>query len=158
MKARKDGYRFTDLEHLTRWLVTTKWGAAVMREALYSQNGSRFYEEFVERELSVMELPAKPTYVLVKAFSDGWIEVYGEKHVRAKVIELPHAESAEAEIRLEEYVELCLKLPFKEIHFPSSKRAQVQITPYWSPSEYLETELRREFEQLVIKALSKPNA
>lgn len=155
---RTDGYRFTDLEHLTRWLVTTKWGAEVMRDALYSANGARFYEEFVERELSVMELPARPTYVLVKAFSDGWIEVYGERHVRAKVIQLPYAESAEEEMKLEEYVELCLKLPFKEIHYPSSKRAQLQTIPYWSPSECLEIELNREFEQLVIRSLSKANA
>lgn len=77
-KPRKAKYEFSDLEHLTRWLVTTKWGQGVLRDAIQSKQCSELVREAVERELETTDAKPVPTYVLVKAYGDGWIEVYGE--------------------------------------------------------------------------------
>lgn len=155
MSKRVEFLKFNTFEGLVGWLTTTKWGAEAIREALYSRNGERFYAEFVERELCEIELPPQPTYVLVKAFGDGWIEVYGERHVRAKVIELPARRSADADKLIEEWVGLNLKLPYQQIDYPSCKRASGYVPPLMELGEYLRAIRLREFELELVNSLTR---
>lgn len=149
---RKAQYEFSDLEHLTRWLVTTKWGQAVLRDALHSQQCAELVMEFAERDTDAKPVP---TYVLVKAFGDGWIEVYGERHVRANVIELPATDDPEQEKLIDDWVGLNLKLPYQRIDYPSSRRAAGHVTPLFGFGEYVRGLERRDFEQLAIRALNE---
>lgn len=147
--------KFDSFESLTRWLVTTKWGAEVMRDALYSRNGERFYAEFVERELCLIDLPARPTYVLVRAFGDGWIEVYGERHVRAKIIELPATEIADQEKALDDWVGVNVKLPYQAIDYPSCKRAAAFVPPFLGFGEFVMGLVDRDDAMLFLEACKK---
>lgn len=141
--------RFTSFEGLTKWLIQTRFGAEVMRDVLHTRGGERFYGEFIDRELS-----CRPTYVLVKAFADGWVEVYGERHVRVNVLGLPCVETAGEEIELERWVDLSLKLPYQAVNYPSNKRASLQVTPYWSVSEFCQSESKRTLELSVIEGIN----
>lgn len=155
MSKRVDFLKFNTFEALVGWLTTTKWGANAIREALYSRNGERFYAEFVERELCLMELPARPTYVLVRAFGDGWIEVYGERHVRAKIIELPATENAAQEKLLDDWVSVNIKLPYQEIDFPSCKRAAAFVPPFLGFGEFVTGLVDRDTALAFLKGCSK---
>lgn len=136
-KTTEDKYRFKDLEHLTRWLVSTKWGQGVMRDAIQSQHCSELVREMVERELATSEAKPVPAYVLVRAYGDGWIEVYGPKHVRARVVELPATESAEQEKLIDDWVSLNVRLPYQQIDHPSNRRATGYVPPYLGFGEFV---------------------
>lgn len=61
--------------------------------------------------------------VLIVACSDGWIEVYGQKHVDVLLINKPHATTAEAGCLAEQGIDLKLPRRFREVFWPSMKRA-----------------------------------
>lgn len=155
MSKRVDFLKFNTFEALVGWLTTTKWGADAMREAMYSRNGARFYDEFVQRELAMGELPPQPTYVLVKAFGDGWIEVYGERHVRAKVIELPAMGTVGQDAMIEEWCALNLKLPYQQIDYPSSRRAIAKVKPLMGFGEYMRGIRQTEFELEFLNSIDR---
>jgi len=151
----REGLRFPSYEGLTKWLVTTKWGAEVMRDALYSLGGERFYQEFVERELCLQDPPPRPTYVLVVAHGDGFIEVFGERHVRAKVVWLPVARNVAQEMLLEQWVEVEVKQPYREVYFPSSKRTSENTIPLMDFRAFVELQQELEMERTMFNAVTK---
>jgi hypothetical protein len=119
---------FRDDEHLEKWLLNAKAGLAVLRDVLPD-----LPETLVREVLS----RNRTTYVLVRAYGDGWIEVYGEKHVRAKVIALPATETAEQERLLDDWVPLNVSLPYQQIDYPSNRRACEYVPPYLGFGEFV---------------------
>ena len=119
---------FRDDEHLGQWLLNTRTGLTVLREALpyLPQN---LVDEVIQRN--------RTTYVLVRAYGDGWIEVYGAKHVRAKVIGLPATECGEQERLIDEWVGLNVSLPYQQIDYPSNRRACAHVPPYLGFGEFV---------------------
>ena len=118
-----------DEANLAMWLRTTRPGAAMLREVL-PYLPAELVAEVMERN--------RTTYVLVKAYGDGWIEVYAERGVRAKVVELPAPETAEQERLLEDWSNVNLSLPFRAIDYPSNKRAGGYVPPFLGFSEFVD--------------------
>lgn len=121
---------FTSLEGVTKWLVSTKTGRAALRDAVYASPE-------IQDDLNDRQTP--PAYVLVKAWGDGWIEVFAEKHVRVQIIGLPATDDQEMERLADELASLSLKPPFVAVNWPSWKRATEYIAPYWSVREFIES-------------------
>ena len=117
------------------WLQTTRKGRQILREVLpYFPDD--LTAEVLERN--------RTTYVLVKAWGDGWIEVFGERHVRAQVVGMPATDDLESERMAEEWVDLTLKPHYGAVNYPSWKRATEYIPPYWSFKEFVESAWWRE--------------
>jgi hypothetical protein len=99
---------------LLNYLVNTKHGKGVMREAI------SISQEITEWTLAVN----KTTYTLVKAYRDGLVEVYGPKHSRAKIAFLGRSSTfPEHEVQLEQHLDSILPQPYREIHYPNNLRA-----------------------------------
>lgn len=151
-------YRFTNLEHLTRWLLTTKWGADVMREVLYSPDGSRFYEEHVAREIAVLPdwaVRPEPSYVVVELHGDGYVQVYGPRHVRARIVQRPVTniqDRARAASLIDEWIALNMPIPYRDIYFPSSCRASGKYERV-SVRQLAQREADREFDMAMLRAI-----
>ena len=131
-----------DEANLVWWLRATKPGKAVLREVL----------PFLPRDLLAEVLEQnRTTYVLVKAYGDGWIEVYGPRHVRVRIIELPATENAGQERLLEEWVSVNLNVPYAEIDYPSSRRAVGFVPPWLGFGEYVTKLVDAELGKLLIE-------
>lgn len=157
-----DGLRFSDFESLKRWLLTTKWGAEVMRDVLASKGGARFYDEFVQRELAMLDdadLPSRPAYVVVELAHDGWVQVYGERNVRARVVQRPGA--TEGSVRManlvDEWIWLSLPGPFREVYYPSAIR-MTGMYERLTVQKLCKREVDLAFDLAIMKALKEVEA
>ena len=162
MARKQDGLRFGGFEQLKDWLLTTKWGADVLREVLASKDGSRFYAEFVQRELATMpddELPTRPTYVVVELAHDGFVKVYGERHVRAKVVQRPGASGSTVRMAnlVDEWVELELPRAYRSVYYPTAVRATGTYERL-TVRELTEREHAKAFDLAVLKTLDSVGA
>ena len=93
---------------------------AEIMEFLYcTELGREILEQAVERYI-----PFGVEYVLVE-IDGNLVNVYGSRRVTAKVVNRPQAESVTDEIEAIEATEKQLPLPFKELYWPSFKRAVV---------------------------------
>ena len=61
--------------------------------------------------------------VLVLAYADGWIEVYAERHVSAKIVLVPSTGSVAGEVLAERYLDETLPYRYREVHWPGKLRA-----------------------------------
>lgn len=127
---------FTSLEGVTKWLVTTKTGRAALRDAVYSPQGRVLLGELIERE--------QPTYVLVKAWGDGMVEVFAERHVRVHVVGMPATDDPNEEILAEGWLDVSLKPCFQSVNYPTAKRGGEYVTPYLSFRDFVESAWWRE--------------
>lgn len=128
---------FTSLEGVTKWLVSTKTGQTALRDAVYSQNGGAILNELVDRA-------QPPTYVLVKAWGDGMVEVFAERHVRVQVVGMPATDDPQEEILAEQWLDVSLKPCFQSVNYPSWKRGGEYITPYLSFHDFVSSVWWRE--------------
>lgn len=92
------------------WLLRSERGREALKEALL----------FLPKELEVQFLERyRPAYVLVKAYRDGGVEVFGEKFVRPKVLFMGRQTTCpEAEVVAQSNADQLLPDRFKEINFP----------------------------------------
>lgn len=137
---------FTSLEGVTKWLVSTKTGRAALRDAVYSS--AEIQNDLNDRQI-------QPAYVLVKAWGDGRIEVFAERHVRVQIVGLPATDDQETERLAEEWVDFNLKPNFAAVNWPSWKRATEYIPPYWSVREFIESTWWKEHGQKMLKEIDE---
>ena len=76
--------KLTTEKQVCQWLTKTKAGQKALFEALYSTEGQRLLDEYLDRDT---------IHVLVKVHGDGWVEVMSDdRRVRAEIIDLPSTE------------------------------------------------------------------
>lgn len=101
-------------QDLLDYLVGNAHGRCVLREAVSCSR--QIIDEVLEYN--------RTTYVLVKCYRDGLVEVYGPRSCRAKVVFLGRSVTfPDMEIAVEREVHESLAAPYKEIDYPSNKRA-----------------------------------
>jgi hypothetical protein len=61
--------------------------------------------------------------VLVVLHADGWVEVFAERHVDARIAVMPFMASAEGQIAADQNLEADLPYPFRTLYWPSRRRA-----------------------------------
>ena len=61
--------------------------------------------------------------VLVVVNGDGWVQVYGQKHVDVRIVIAPYTTTPEGERLAEEYVELTLSQRYRDLYWPGMIRA-----------------------------------
>lgn len=86
-------------------------------------------------------------HVLVVAHADGYIEVFADKGIRCRFVNICQMPTVEGEILAERYLEESLPKPFKDIYFPGNRIVTgnvLQLTP--------ELLAKREFEVDVVRA------
>jgi len=69
----------------------------------------------------------RPEHVLIVAHGDGFVEVFAEGHVAAKIVIAPFMASAEGEILAEEFVDLTLPKPYRDLHVPCKRTTFDQV-------------------------------
>ena len=80
--------------------------------------------------------------VLIILHADGFIEAYADREqVDVKTVVMPHSTDA---ILAEEYVELTLTKPYRDIYFPLNRRAVDNVRTLL-PSQIMQQQLDREF-------------
>jgi hypothetical protein len=72
------------------------------------------------------------SHVLVKLYSDGRVEVFGERSVFVEVVELPGGTNADEEALLERWLDEWLPLPYREVHWPGRLRGGGVVKPFRS--------------------------
>ena len=110
---------FSSRKELVRWLLNNEAGQDVLRVANWVQN--KRHQEYGEW------LVPRTQYALVKAYDDGWLEVYGPRNLQVKVLTLPALNDPQMEIAQEAELDKDLPLPYAKIHYPSAKRATEMI-------------------------------
>lgn len=65
--------------------------------------------------------------VLVVTHSDGYIEVFGDDRVDAKVMQMPHADGPDEELAAEDWVTQSLPPRHRDIYFPGLIRAMGNV-------------------------------
>ena len=99
---------------LLNYLTGTAPGKGLLREALVGS------PEIIQEVLEYN----RTTYVLVKVWRDGLVEVMAPRHARAKIVFLGRSVTApEHELALERHLDSLLPHPYQEVHYPSNKRA-----------------------------------
>lgn len=86
-------------------------------------------------------------HVLVVAHADGYIEVFADKGVRARFVNICQMPTVAGEVLAEQFIEAGLPKPFKDIYFPGNRIATgnlLQLTP--------ELLAKREFEMDLVRA------
>ena len=73
--------------------------------------------------------------VLVVAHSDGWLELFAESHVDAKIVQQIHGETAAGEIMAEEILDGRLPRPYRDLHVPGKCRACELLRPITADQE-----------------------
>lgn len=145
---------FSSSDHLVRWLLTTPWGSTVMREALASKQAAKYMAEYLER-IDDSELPSRPAYVVVEVASDGWVVVYGERNVRAKIVQRPSAQASVA-VRVaklvDEWIWLNLPKPYRSVYYPSMARTTGLCEPT-TLKDLVQSESERQFDLLALRAV-----
>ena len=67
--------------------------------------------------------------VLIVVHSDGWIQVFAEKHVDVRIEMLPHSVTPEAEILAEDYLGSSLPKRYRDVYWPGLQRAADLFRP-----------------------------
>lgn len=63
------------------------------------------------------------TRVLVTIDEEGYVQVYGEKHVKARIVRVPAAKTPTGQRTAEEIVYAQLPYPYKDLYLPGKVRA-----------------------------------
>ena len=97
--------------------------------------------------------PPRREKVLVVLHSDGWVEVYAERHIDVKVVQKLHTidESAEMATLLDEYIETTIPKCYRDLYVPVKLRAQDQcrlITADQAADTLLDLYYLRELQKL----------
>lgn len=117
---------FNSEEALLAYLLTSSEGRGLLREAAYAQDW--LIKELLERH--------KATYVLVKVYRDGLVEVYGPNHIRAKIALLGRSETfPEYEIEREREMDDQLPERYQCYNFPKYRRAAA-LRGLWPCTKY----------------------
>ena len=107
---------FHNAENLLSFLTTSRYGKMLLREAVFGGQAEWLVNELLDQN--------RASYVLVKAYHDGYVEVYGEKDVYAKIVLLGRSVTfPEHEVLLEKAVDGTLSPGHRSVHFPGMKRA-----------------------------------
>lgn len=162
------GMRFTSDETLTDWLLTSVRGHMIVREILTSRDGEKFWPVVVERLAhetrngAVAILP-QPTLALVEIDPKypATVKVYGEKHLRAKIIERPIVHNPrfpafqnKAEILVEEMMHLSLPQNYREIYADARCLRATETLRHESVKQLAAREAMTRFEMEVISGLN----
>ena len=67
--------------------------------------------------------------ILVLLYHDGFVEVYGDKHIDCRIVNVPVTGLAAGEILAEQFVELTIPRCYRDIYFPTAKRATELLRP-----------------------------
>lgn len=67
----------------------------------------------------ITDNPTKST-VLVEIAHDGFVTVYGDTHIQAKVVNLPGALTTAEEVRIDEWMDSVLPLRYRDIRWPGT--------------------------------------
>lgn len=101
-------------QDLLDYLVGNAQGRCILREAVSCSR--QIIDEVLEYN--------RTTYVLVKCYRDGLVEVYGPKSCRARIVFLGRSVTfPEMEMAVEAEVSSKLASPYQEINYPGNKRA-----------------------------------
>lgn len=65
--------------------------------------------------------------ILVLLNSDGFVECFASKDVDVHITNVPHVSTPAAEILVEEYIELTIPRSYRDVYWPSYRRAVEQI-------------------------------
>jgi len=104
---------FRSESDLLHYLTTSPRGKGILREACT--------EKWITDEILEYN---RTTHILVKAYRDGWIEVYGPKTTRARIVFLGRTTTfPEYEVTLERHLDSLLPTPYREVHYPGNRRA-----------------------------------
>lgn len=76
----------------------------------------------------ILATEAKAT-VIVEIHSDGFIRVYGDRHIQAKIINRPLAKTAAAGRLVDELIDSILPQRFADVYFPGNVRATGLVKP-----------------------------
>mgnify|MGYP003394099831 CR=1 FL=1 len=99
---------FHNAENLLSFLTTSRYGKTPLREALFGEQADRVVNERPDQHRA----------------SNGYVEVYGEKDVYAKIVLLGRSVTfPEHEVLLEKAVDGTLSPGHRSVHFPGMKRA-----------------------------------
>ena len=80
--------------------------------------------------------------VLIVLHSDGFVEAFADKeHIDVETVVMPHSSNVPL---AEEYVELTIPRPYREIYFPGNRRAVDQVRTLL-PSDIAWQKWNREF-------------
>lgn len=129
------GRRFANDEALVKWLTSTLRGRAVLRDAIAAKQSTDIVAEYVEREIETLpseRLPTRPTHVVVEVAGDGYTKVYGERHVRVKIVQRPLAHKSvrdRVSIAVDDWIDASLPRPFREVYYPSAVRGAELCKP-----------------------------
>lgn len=105
---------FNDEDALLAFLISSPEGHCLLREAAYAQPW--LVQEMLERH--------KVSHVLVKAYRDGLVEVYGPRHVRAKIVLLGRSVTFPGhEMEREQEVDETVGENYRRYNWPKYKRA-----------------------------------
>lgn len=119
--------KFLSASHLETWLRTSRAGRAAIRN-IYPYQFESFsdLEKFLAGTTEgqdLLERFERRKKVLVVLYSDGWVESYSTPDVDVKIVNKPHASSAEGGYWSERYLEEMLPRPYAEIYCPGYRRA-----------------------------------
>lgn len=73
--------------------------------------------------------PLSPQPVLVLLHGDGFVEVYGERNLRVKIMRVPFTASKAGERLADQVVDQLLPAELRELHFPGKLRAASDNRP-----------------------------
>lgn len=103
---------FRNEDDLLHYLTTSRPGCQILRAAVSGSSGRWLVEEILQHSRSV--------HVLVKAYRDDYVEVYGEPGVCAKIVFLGRSVTVpEHEQAREHCVDESLPWPYREINWPN---------------------------------------
>lgn len=73
--------------------------------------------------------PTQPTRatILVEVAADGFIKVYGHKHIQAKIINRPSVATSELGCQVDELIDNALPVRYREIYYPNNIRATGKV-------------------------------
>lgn len=90
--------------------------------------------------------PIEP--VLLLAYADGWLELFAERHIQAKIVMVPSTGTIGGELLAEQYLDATLPHRYRDLHWPGKLRAADRIRTV-RPSELV----RRQHELAILSGL-----
>ncbi|WP_442485599.1 hypothetical protein [Aeoliella sp. SH292] len=89
-----------------------------------------------------------PQPVLLLAHADGWLEVFAERHIQAKIVMVPSTGSLTGELLAEQYLDATLPHRYRDLHWPGKLRAADRLRTV-RPSDLM----RREHDLAILQGL-----
>lgn len=71
--------------------------------------------------------PPRREQILGIVHHDGWIELYGERHIDARIVMVPAMSTAAGEIAAEQYIETILPDCYRRLYWPGNLRAAAMM-------------------------------